>query len=140
MTLNSSPLFDGICERRRVNRELEAVVLKTLAGFMNLDGGTLLIGVADDRRIVGLEQDYKTLKKCDRDGFGQALMTSIATNLGGDVSYTVQMVFRSVENKDVCRVIVSPAHRPVYLEVGNSLKFVRADGRDHARAQRSGGG
>jgi predicted HTH transcriptional regulator len=98
-------------------------VLKTLAGFMNLDGGTLLIGVADDGRIVGLEQDYKTLKKCDRDGFGQALMTSIATNLGGDVSYTVQMVFRSVENKDVCRVIVSPAPRPVYLEVGNSLKF-----------------
>ena len=32
----------------KVNRALEGVILKTLAGYMNGNGGTLLIGVADD--------------------------------------------------------------------------------------------
>ena len=38
------------------NRALEGVILKTLAGFMNSEGGTLLIGVADDGGVVGIER------------------------------------------------------------------------------------
>ena len=34
-------------KENKVNRVLEAVVLKTLAGYMNGNGGTLLIGVAE---------------------------------------------------------------------------------------------
>ena len=86
----------------KVNRALEAVVLKTLAGYMNGNGGTLLIGVADDGAVVGLDHDYKTLKKQDRDGFEQALMTAVATKLGGDACRCVQIVFHSVQNKEKC--------------------------------------
>ncbi len=107
----------------KVNRALEAVVLKTLAGYMNGNGGTLLIGVADDGSVTGLQQDYKTLKKPDRDGFEQVLMTAIATKLGADSCRDVQMVFNSLENQDVCRVIVAPAHRPVYVKDGDSPRL-----------------
>lgn len=107
----------------RLNRALEAVVLKTLAGYMNGNGGTLLIGVADDGSLAGLEYDYATLKKRDRDGFEQVLMTAVATKLGGDACHVVQMVFHSLENKEVCRVIVAPAHRPVYLKDGDSPRL-----------------
>ena len=107
----------------KLNRALENVVLKTLAGYMNSSGGTLLIGVADDGAIVGLEHDYKTLKKQDRDGFEQALMTAVATQLGGDACHSVQAVFQSIDHKDVCRVIASPAHRPVYLRAGETPKL-----------------
>jgi hypothetical protein len=107
----------------KVNRALEAVILKTLAGYMNGSGGTLLIGVADDGAIVGLDRDYVTLKKPDRDGFEQALMTAIATKLGADACRTVQIVFHSLENKDVCRVMVSAAHRPVYVKDGDNPKL-----------------
>ena len=75
------------------------MILKTLAGYMNGNGGTLLIGVADDGAIVGLEKDYKTLKKQDRDGFEQALMTAVATKIGGDACHSVQIVFHSVEKR-----------------------------------------
>jgi len=110
----------------KLNRALEGVVLKTLAGYMNGNGGTLLIGVADDGSIVGLEQDYGTLKKQDRDGFEQVLMTAIATKLGGDACREVQMLFHSLDNKDVCRVIAAPAHRPIYLKDGeNPRLYVR---------------
>jgi type I restriction enzyme R subunit len=43
---------------------LETAVLKTIAAFLNSrDGGTLLIGVADDGSVLGLESDYATLHK-----------------------------------------------------------------------------
>lgn len=103
----------------RVNRSLETVVLKTLAGYMNAQGGTLLIGVADDGNIVGLEHDYSALKKPDRDGFEQVLMTSIAGRLGADACQWVQAVFHTIDSHDVCRTIVNRAQRPVYLREGD---------------------
>ncbi len=105
------------------NRGVEEAVIKTLAGYMNGDGGTLIIGVSDDGRVTGLEDDYRTLKKKDRDGFGQALMTAVSTKLGTDACRYVEPVFHSVSGKDVCRVIVKPARRPVYLKEGNDMKF-----------------
>ena len=107
----------------RVNRSLEAVVIKTVAGYLNGQGGTLLIGVADNGAIIGLENDYSTLKKPGRDGFEQALMTSVATKLGADACHCVQAVFHSVEGHDVCRVIASPANRPVYVRDGETPKL-----------------
>lgn len=111
------------------SRALEAVVLKTVAGFMNSPvGGTLLIGVADNGDIVGLEKDYSTLRKPNQDGFEQALMTAISTNLGTDVCRFVHILFHVVDHKDVCRLIVSPSTRPVFLEQGNAPKFFARTG------------
>ena len=45
----------------RVNRALEEAVARTIAGFLNHDGGTLLIGVTDAGNVAGLEADYQTL-------------------------------------------------------------------------------
>jgi len=110
----------------KANRALEGVVLKTIAGYMNGNGGTLLIGVADDGSIVGLQHDYPTLKKPDRDGFEQALMTAIATKLGGDACRNVQIIFHSLDGKEVCRVMVAPTRRPIYMKEGDAPRlFVR---------------
>jgi len=110
-------------KENKLNRALEGVVLKTIAGYMNGDGGTLLIGVADDGNIVGLAHDYPTLKKPDRDGFEQALMTAIATKLGADACRSVQIVFHRIDGQEVCRVIVVPTRRPVYLREGDAPRL-----------------
>src|SRR3546814_11123953 len=48
----------------RVNKDLEAVVVKTVAAFGNsIDGGTLLIGVEDSGDAGGLEQDFACVGK-----------------------------------------------------------------------------
>jgi hypothetical protein len=114
----------------RINRALEGVILKTLAGFMNSSiGGTLLIGVADNGEVIGLENDYQTLKRPDQDGFEQAVMTSISSNLGADLCSLVHVLFHVIEGKHICRLIVSPANRPVFIEQGNAQKFyVRTGG------------
>ena len=106
-TLEFKSSFRWDLREAKTNRALEAVVLKTLAGYMNGNGGTLLIGVADDGSVLGLQSDYQTLKKPDRDGFEQALMTAVATKLGADACRNVQVVFHTVQAQDVCRVIVT---------------------------------
>ncbi|MDN5771352.1 MAG: ATP-binding protein, partial [Microlunatus sp.] len=51
-----------------VMKPLEVAVLKTIAAFANSrDGGTLLIGVADDKSVHGLVSDYASLHKDGRD-------------------------------------------------------------------------
>jgi hypothetical protein len=117
-------------EQSRTNRQLEGVVLKSLAGFLNSNhGGTLLIGVADDGEIIGLENDFQTLKKQNQDGFEQAIMTAIAANLGADLCSHVSILFHVIDNNAICRLIVSPSARPVFLNQGNNPKlYVRTGG------------
>ena len=117
-------------EQSRTNRLLEGVVLKSLAGFLNSKhGGTLLIGVADNGEIIGLENDYQTLKKQNQDGFEQAIMTAIAANLGADLCSHVTILFHVIDTKAICRLIVSPSARPVFINQGNTPKlYVRTGG------------
>ena len=117
-------------EQSRTNRQLEGAILKSLAGFLNsIHGGTLLIGVADNGEIIGLENDYQTLRKQNQDGFEQAIMTAIAANLGTDLCSNVSILFHVIDNKDICRLIVSPSARPVFINQGNSPKlYVRTGG------------
>src|SRR5271169_5101909 len=117
-SLEFKSTFRWDLREKRFNRSLESVVMKTLAGYMNGQGGTLLIGVADDGSIVGLALDYSTLKKPDRDGFEQVLMAAVASKLGADACQCVQAVSHCVEGKDVCRAMVSPSHRPIYVREG----------------------
>ena len=42
--------------------KMELAIAKTVAGFLNSDGGTLLIGVDDDGRAIGLVHDFSTVK------------------------------------------------------------------------------
>ncbi|TSA42352.1 MAG: ATP-binding protein [Methylococcaceae bacterium] len=117
-------------EQSRINRTLETVVLKTLAGFLNSShGGTLLIGVADDGSIIGLEQDYQSLKKHNQDGFEQAIMTAVSAHLGADLCRNIHVLFYVLEGKHLCRLIITPSGRPVYLNQNNVPKlYVRTGG------------
>lgn len=107
----------------KLNKGLEQPVLKTLAAFLNSEGGTLLIGVADDGQVFGLANDYKTLKKKDRDGFEQAIMSAVSSRMGTDACANLQLVFHEVEGRDICRIMVRPSARPVYLRQGNEPEF-----------------
>ena len=110
-------------KQSKVNKQLVFVILKTIAGFMNNNGGTLLIGVADDGKIIGLEKDYQNLKKQDRDGFEQSIFTAISTNLSTDLSNYAHLIFHSKDNNDICRLIIMPTSRPVFVKQEGSTKF-----------------
>ena len=115
--------FKWDLKESKPNKALEDVIMKTLAGFMNGEGGSLIIGVADDSEILGLKADYNILKKKDRDGFEQTIIAAVASKLGTDACQYVQLVFHDIDGKDVCRVITSKSSRPIYIKEGNNLKF-----------------
>ncbi len=109
--------------QNKMNRGLENAVLKTLAGFMNGQGGTLLIGVDDDGNVLGLEKDYETLRKKNRDGFELAIMTAVSRKLGPEICQHLHVMFHTIEGKDVCRILVTPSHQPVFVRQDKTTKF-----------------
>lgn len=99
---------------------MEEVILKTVAGFLNSDGGTLLIGVEDDGNILGLQPDYQTLKKKNRDGYELWLMNDLLLKeLGKDLAPFFSVSFHIVDSKEVCRITVRQAPEPVYVNIRN---------------------
>jgi hypothetical protein len=82
--------------------KLEHVIVKTIAGFMNAEGGTLLIGVDDKGQVVGLEADYQTLGKRNRDGYELFLTQLLDTNLSGASLPLARISFSQVDGQDVC--------------------------------------
>lgn len=112
---------------RRVNKDLEDAIARSIAGLFNHQGGDLLIGVGDAGEVVGLADDYGTLKRGNRDGFQQFIMGLVKTRLGGDVCPLVHVAFREVKGREVCWVTVEPADRPVYYRDGGTARyFLRA--------------
>lgn len=106
-----------------VNQNIEQAIIKTICGFMNTRGGTLLMGVNDNGEVVGLKHDYVTLKRKNRDGFEQKLMEHISKHLGSDRCHAVHVLFRQIGEEDVCRAYVEQSPRPVYFESGKDLRF-----------------
>lgn len=107
----------------KVNKALTDVPAKTIAAFANHDGGSLIIGVDDDGEIVGLELDYNTLKKPNRDGFAQLIMTLVRERLGGHVCRLIHVLFVESDGRDVCRIVVESASEPVYFADGPHARF-----------------
>ena len=95
---------------------MEQMVVKSVAGFMNGEGGTLLIGVADDGDICGIEVDYKTLgKKQDKDGFALWLTGLLDNVLGPSAAAKVRFRFDDLGIGTVCRVDVEPGVTPTFV-------------------------
>lgn len=102
----------------------EKAVTKTVAGFLNSDyGGTLLLGVADDGSIFGLEADYASFSKRgqrgDHDLFGQHLQNLLVGRLGDAAGALVTWEFHTIDRGDICRVSIEPADFPVYEGTGD---------------------
>jgi hypothetical protein len=112
-------------------------ILKTIAGFANADGGTLLIGVKDDQEVIGLEQDYESLNG-DKDEFELHLGDLIDAAIGKVFRATnVTIKFAEIQECEICRVDVKPSRKAIvltdtdkhgrklekyYLRSGNSTK------------------
>jgi hypothetical protein len=101
-----------------LNKKLEEVILKTVAAFANSQGGTLLIGVADDGEVLGLEWDYHSLGGGDRDKFELHLRNLLNQQFGaGFVTSKVAIKFHTIEDKEVCQIETSTAKEPIILKV-----------------------
>src|SRR6185436_15241466 len=121
--------------QNKQNKAMEEVVVKTVAAMLNTDGGNLLIGVDDNRNVIGLEYDYKLFGKPDkRDAYENFLTTLLLGNFGKGTSALIAISIHELEGKDVAKVAAKPSPRPVfvkddkgehlYIRAGNSTRLL----------------
>jgi len=107
----------------RVTKEVEGAVVKTVAAFLNSDGGVLMIGVSDDKVALGLDADYSSLTdKPNKDGFLLTLQQVLSNAVGTD-NFTryLRIDFCKISGKEICVVYVKPARREVFVPERTAL-------------------
>ncbi len=111
----SSARWDMVQNKK--NKDMEQVIVKTVAAFLNSDGGTLLIGVADDGTPLGLAHDLQTLgSKNNLDGYELFLTDLLLNAYGKDVSAFLRITFGQVSGHDICQVRVKPAPKAIWVD------------------------
>ena len=109
--------------KNEVSKEIERAIMKTVVGFLNADGGTILIGVNDAGTVCGLKNDYQSLPKKNRDGFENHFATLLKTMVGLTFAKYVQIYFDNISGEDVCHIRVQASHKPAYLKNDNKEEF-----------------
>jgi predicted HTH transcriptional regulator len=100
-------------------KEIEFAWLKAVVAFLNSSGGTLLIGVDDSGRIVGIEPDgFENADKCQLH-----LKNLINQHIGAEYSSFIQITLVDVDGMTVVLVECSPAREPVFLKIGKNEEF-----------------
>jgi len=98
-------------EGRKDDKGVTHAVLKTIAAFLNTEGGDLLIGVADEGSIVGIERDQ--LEHDDK--FMRHLAQVVRNGLGDRAGTCIDPKTQIVEGKTVCVVSCQRSPEPVFL-------------------------
>ena len=108
-------------------KEIEDSIVKTVAGFMNKDGGTLIIGVDDDANILGLRKDLSTLSRNDLDGYENWLHTLFETSIGKPQLHYLSVAFVEIDDEHLARIDVKRPPRAVWAKTSEKPEafFVR---------------
>ncbi len=125
------------------DKTMEHVVVKTVCGFLNAEGGKLLIGVDDNGNVIGLDADMRTLgQRGNRDGYELFLHQLLDKNLSIPTAGIVRVSFENLANSVVCAVSVASAGKPVFakalegvggeysefwVRIGNATKQLHGD-------------
>lgn len=111
---------------KSVNKKLEYVIAKTIAAFLNSNGGNLLIGIDDGQNALGLTDDIETLSKKNLDGFELHLLEIIKKFIGGGYSTHIKVTFPIYDDIQICRIRVAKCSKPIFTQFeGKEGFFVR---------------
>lgn len=107
----------------KTNKNLEEIILKSIVGFFNAKGGILIIGVDDNGGILGLANDYITLKHKNKDGFQQKIIQLVSNAFGKSMCSFIHTSFHIIDNKEICMVLIEPSKQPTYLRKEDRTLF-----------------
>jgi hypothetical protein len=114
---------------------VEWAIVKTIAAFMNTAGGTLLMGVDDNGKPVGVEQDFAFLNKADQDGWELWLTDGIKNSLGKVPASEMAVTISEIDEHQVARIDVGPSAEPVFASTLKREKSERFYARINNRTE-----
>ncbi len=105
------------------DEKMQLAALKSIAGFMNAKGGTLLIGVSDVGDAIGLAADAFD----SEDKMGQHLVSLLKGRLGDVFLTYAHSRFEDSQGHRILVVRADPVYKPCFVKDGNAARFyVRA--------------
>jgi hypothetical protein len=117
----------------QTDKAIEIAWLKTVAAFMNSDGGTLLIGVDDDGGIVGVEPDGFE----NQDRVGQHIKNLINQHIGPEFTPHITCDVQDVNGKTVVMLTCERTRTPVFFTMGKNEDFYIRSGPSSVRLSMS---
>jgi len=99
--------------------KIELSVLRTIAGFVNTDGGTLVIGVADDGSPVGIDVDNFP----NEDKMYLHFVNLITDRIGPQHAMYISPHFGDFEGVRVLSVECRRGQAPVFVKDGSTERF-----------------
>ena len=103
----------------RRDKRMEQAVLRTLAGFLNKDGGTLIVGVSDDGEPLGLDVDGFD----NEDRMSLHLVNIVNRSVGANVWAFMHANFDDFGAGRVLVIRCDKAPVPVYVSDGDGEHF-----------------
>ena len=99
---------------KQKNKSLEHSALKTIAAFLNSVGGTLLIGVADNGEVTGLDVEIEKFHKTD-DQFLKHLKNLIKRSIGEEFYTLIDVNLIKINGKSVALIETGESDSEVFL-------------------------
>jgi serine/threonine protein kinase len=114
---------------KEIKKRLQKAITKTIAAFLNTNGGTLLIGVDDSGAVLGIEPDFGYLRqgKQNADEWMLTLKEAIINALGPEVWSAIHASLVRHEQRTAAVVHCPPRASETWLrEDGAERFYIRA--------------
>ena len=108
------------------DKAIEGSSLKTIAGFLNSKGGTLLIGVNDAGEPVCITPEVTKFHKGSTDTFILHFKNLIKSKIGEGFYHYIEYHIVSFQGVSVLLCNCSPAHQPCFMKDTNEF-YVRVN-------------
>ena len=99
--------------------KMEHAVLKTIAAFLNTDGGTLIVGIDDNGKYVGIETDQFP----NDDKYLLHFSNLVNSRIGKEFNEFMQWELASFDIGKVLVVHCKKCERPVFLKTKDGEQF-----------------
>lgn len=115
------------------SKSIEHSAMKTIVSFANSDGGTLFIGIEDNKNIIGIADYHESEDKFSR------LFDDILKNFIGDFAHSLLESFEFIypAEKSVFVIQIKKSVSPIYLVKDKDGKKVDGNGHFYIRGSTS---
>lgn len=116
----------------------KVIIAKSIASFLNSDGGNLVIGIKENKEfkkfdILGIEEDLKKLRESGIDNYKRTLIDEIVktffpSKIFNHLNDYLTFEFVNIENKIICWIKIKKSDSRVFLKINDrDIFMIRVD-------------
>jgi len=106
-------------------------IMKSIAAFLNSDGGVLVIGIEDNKKVRGINKDYNKLDNYkppewnngfmqNKDGFRNCLYTLLPLYFSDSIiNDYIKVEINEINKREICLIRIKKSDKPVIISKKN---------------------